>query len=83
MRYAVWAMLIVLVILQQSGWAADRSELLFGFLPAPLMFHGVISLAAGLVWLLATMYAWPVDDESTSTMASTGERVLPAAGDEQ
>ena len=82
-------MLIVLVVLQQSGWAADSSELFFGFLPAPLMFHAVISLAAGLVWLLATIYVWPVDDDSDSTMAnfgttdSTGERAHSATGDEQ
>ena len=83
MKYLVCGLLVLLVVLQQSGWAADRSELLFGFLPAGLVFHGAISLAAGLVWLLATMYAWPVDDESTSPTASTGARALPAAGDEQ
>jgi hypothetical protein len=83
MRYAIWAMLIVLVVLQQSGWAADRSDLLFGFLPAGLMYHGIISLAAGLVWLLATIYVWPVDEESAPTMTSTGERAIPVVGDEQ
>ena len=64
MRYVIWGLLLVLVLLHQSGIAADSTELLFGFLPEGLAFHIGISLAAGVTWLLATIYAWPVDEES-------------------
>lgn len=70
MRYVVWGLLAVLVVLHQSGpaalWAkpAERVELVFGFLPAELLFHAGISLAAAATWFLAVRFAWPVEDET-------------------
>ena len=64
MRNVVWGMLLLLVVLHQSGIASDSTYLLFGFLPARLAFHIGISLAAGATWLFAATFAWPVDDEA-------------------
>lgn len=63
MRYVVFGMLLILMVLHQSGIAADSKTLLFGFLPAGLAFQMGISLAAGATWLFAALFAWPVDDE--------------------
>jgi hypothetical protein len=66
MRYVVWGLLLSLAVLHQSGIASDSTHLLFGFLPTGLAFHIGISLAAGATWLLATLYAWPIDDSTAS-----------------
>ncbi|MBT4864068.1 MAG: hypothetical protein HON53_02965 [Planctomycetaceae bacterium] len=77
MRYVVWGLLLILVVLHQSGIAIDSTKLLFGFLPEGLAVHIGISLAAGATWLLATLYAWPIDESSESENAESsngGER---------
>lgn len=60
MRYVIWGALFVLLLLQQDypRWA-DSPELVFGFLPTPLAYHMLISLVAGLLWFLATVFCWP------------------------
>ncbi len=51
MKYAVWGLVVLLVVLHQDVWNWDNDRLVFGFLPMTLAFHGGISIAAqrGLV----------------------------------
>ena len=77
MRYVVWGLLLMLVVLHQSGIASDSTRLLFGFLPEGLAFHIGISLAAGVTWFLATRFAWPVDESTAGENAET-----PAGGEQ-
>ncbi len=60
----------VLIVLHQDIWLWDNATLLFGFLPVSLAYHMGISIAAGVVWFLATRYAWPVAEER----AADGEK---------
>ena len=70
MRYAVWILVVVLLVLQQDYWQWDNTELLFGFLPYTLAYHAGISLAAALVWVLAVNFCWPAGlDEIESAEA--------------
>ena len=63
MKYLVWGLVALLVVLHQDVWLWGSDDLAFGFLPVTLLYHACISLAAGAVWLLAINVAWPVDDD--------------------
>ncbi len=65
MKKVIWGLVILLVILHQDIWFWDDGRLVFGFIPVTLLYHSSISLAAGFVWFLATIYAWPVDTDSS------------------
>lgn len=56
---AVLAML--LLILHQDYWFWTNKTLVFGILPMGLFWHICISIAATVVWYLATQIAWPLD----------------------
>ena len=58
-------LVLVLLILHQDNWFWTDDTLVFGFIPIAMFWHVCISIAATLVWYLATKIAWPAD-ESTS-----------------
>ena len=66
MKYLVFGLILLLVVLHQDVWNWDNDRLVLGFLPYTLAFHGCISIAASVVWLLAARFAWPdhLEDES-------------------
>jgi hypothetical protein len=47
--------------LHQDYWFWTNKTLVFGILPMGLFWHICISIAATLLWLLATRIAWPID----------------------
>ncbi len=72
MKFFVWFLVALLVILHQDYWFDavfgllnidgshwHNSTLVFGFLPHTLVYHAAISIAAGVVWWMATKYCWP------------------------
>ena len=59
MKYFVWLLVLLLVILHQDYWQWNDGTLLMGFLPYTLAYHVGISLAAAAVWTLAVFYCWP------------------------
>lgn len=61
MRYVVWFLVILLIILHKDLWYWDDRTLVWGFMPITLFYHGCISVAASCVWFLATIFAWPTD----------------------
>lgn len=71
MRKVVWGLVLLLAILHQDLWFWEDSTLVGGIVPIGLFFHACLSVAAGLVWWLATIYAWPIDD--TEESAGGGE----------
>ncbi len=63
----VWiiaALVVLLLILHQDNWFWEDDTLVFGFMPIGLLWHAGISIAASLTWALATVIAWPLDEES-------------------
>ena len=63
-RNIIWLAVILLVILHQDFWFWDTYEpLVFGFMPIGLAYHVGISIAASIVWFLATKFCFPVADE--------------------
>ena len=66
MRGGIWAIVALLIVLHHDLWLWESTTLLFGFLPVSLAYHMGISAAAGIVWFLATRYAWPSSDELAS-----------------
>jgi len=68
MKGLIWALVILLLILRQDNWNWENSELVLGFLPVGLFYHACLSVACGIVWLLAVRFAWPagVDADSSS-----------------
>lgn len=62
MKVLVWMLIAGLILLHQDVWFWEDGRLVLGFLPVGLAWHVGLSLAAALVWWLATRYAWPVED---------------------
>lgn len=52
-------LVVVLLILHQDNWFWDSDTLVFGFIPIGLFYHACLSIAASVVWFLATRIAWP------------------------
>ena len=73
MKHVVWTLIALLIVLHQDVWFWDDRRLVFGFLPVSLAYHMALSLAAAAVWWLATIFAWPVQDEE-KTLAGRGEK---------
>lgn len=71
-RYVIWALVVLLIILHQDNWLWDNQTLVFGFMPITLLFHAGISLAAGVVWFLATRFAWPDELEHVEPVEVKG-----------
>jgi hypothetical protein len=65
-RYLIWIAFVLLLILHHDWWLWDSGYLLFGFLPAGLAYHALISILAGALWALAVVYAWPADIDKES-----------------
>ncbi|MBP85417.1 MAG: hypothetical protein CMJ64_01675 [Planctomycetaceae bacterium] len=59
MKYFVWSLVALLVVLHQDYWQWDNATLDFGFLPRSLTYHACISIAAAGVWVMATQFCWP------------------------
>lgn len=59
MKYVVWILVALLLILHQDNWFWDDKTMVFGFLPVGLVWHIGISIAASIIWFLATQFAWP------------------------
>ena len=75
MRFVVYGIVIVLMILHHDVWNWNRYEpLVFGVIPIGLAHHVGISLAAGVVWFLAVNFAWPSDVERIEREAAEAER---------
>ncbi|MDV6034438.1 MAG: DUF3311 domain-containing protein [Phycisphaera sp. RhM] len=70
MKYLVWGLVVLLVVLHQDLWNWDNDRLVFGFMPVTLAYHAGISIAASVVWFLATKFAWPSDLEGVTETAS-------------
>ena len=59
MKTLVWVLVVILLIIHQDFWFWEDSRLVFGFIPIGLFYHACISIAAGIVWYVATVVAWP------------------------
>lgn len=63
MKRALWPAVIVLALLHHDFWFWNDTRLVFGFLPIGLAWHVGFSIAAGILWALASKYAWPEEIE--------------------
>lgn len=59
LKYLIWMLVGVLIVLHQDYWQWDDATLDFGFLPRALTYHVGISIAAAIVWVLAVQFCWP------------------------
>jgi hypothetical protein len=73
MKYVVWGLVVLLIILHQDNWFWTDSRLVFGFLPITLLYHMCISTAAAITWLLAVRFAWPAELESSESPVEEGK----------
>ena len=76
MKYFVWILVVALLIAHQDNWNWNDDRLVFGFMPMGMFYHVLISLAAGFVWFLVCVFAWPCelkeDDPIDSNAGSKG-----------
>ena len=76
MKYVVWGLILLLVVLHQDVWFWDDATLVFGFLPMGLAYHALYSVVAGLIWFVALHYAWPKEVEEFGR--PSGKEEIPA-----
>lgn len=72
MKYVIWGLVAALIVLHQDNWNWNDTTLVWDFMPKTLLYQACISLGAGIVWYLATIFAWPVDDDDIPTPAQEG-----------
>ncbi len=73
MKYVIWIGIALLLILHQDFWLWNDGSLVFGFLPVGMAYQIGISLAAALLWWLATLFCWPdVDIHDTADAVEEG-----------
>ena len=70
----MWLSAAALFVLHQDFWWWDNRTLVFGFLPVSLLYHAVFSIVAGLIWALASKYAWPADIEAWASETDDASR---------
>ena len=75
MKYVVWGLVVLLIILHQDVWLWENDTLVAGFMPITLLYHACISLGTGITWYLATKFAWPavLDDDSAAAPTNPEE----------
>jgi hypothetical protein len=66
MHKLIWGLVLLLVVLHQDFWNWDSTTLVGGVVPLALFYHASLSVAATVVWFLATRYAWPAELEEAS-----------------
>ena len=71
-RKLVWLLVLALFVLHQDFWWWDSKFLVMGFMPIGLFYHAAFSIAAGIVWALATTYAWPTEIEAWADETAEG-----------
>ena len=76
MKYVVWGLIAVLVVIHQDIWNWDNDKLVLGFLPITLAYHAGISIAASIVWLIAATMAWPVNSEDDDNGTASGNTAI-------
>lgn len=61
MKYFVWLLVLLLVVLHHDYWNWHRVELVGGILPVGLVYHMALTVATAVVWYIATRRLWPAD----------------------
>lgn len=69
MKYSIWIFVALLLVFHQDYWQWANTSLDFGFLPRTLTYHVGISIAAAIVWMLATKFCWPEGLEDSTEPA--------------
>ena len=87
MKYAIWVLVVALLILRQDNWLWENDKLVFGFMPIGLFYHVCLSIAAAAVWWLVGRTLRPVEEirgrVAEIGLGELGERVPePGSGDE-
>ncbi len=73
MRYTIWLLVLVLLIIHQDNWFWNDPRLVFGFIPVGLFYHACISIAAATTWYLAIRFAWPVEPANAAAVGKNSE----------
>ena len=80
MKYVIWTMVALLVLLQQDYWQWDDTTLVAGFLPYTLVYHAGISLGAAVLWFMVTKFCWP---DALDSIVPENESVAGADSEDQ
>ena len=59
MKRFTLALIVLLFFLHQDFWLWDSQRIVWGVLPIGLVYHLAFSVAAAVVWAIATKTLWP------------------------
>ncbi len=68
-----FAALILLYVLHQDFWLWDNGTLVFGFLPAGLLYHAGYCVLASLLLAFLIRHAWPANLPAGQSEEDTGK----------
>jgi len=80
-RRWIWAGFVVLFVAHHDFWWWDDRMLVWGGVPIGLAYHAGFSVAAGLLWALASRYAWPTHIEEWADQPGRGGASAEAGAD--
>lgn len=78
MRYAVYALLVLLYVLHTDVWYWSDPRIVLG-LPIGVTYHVLWTLVVSVAFGLAVRYAWPEELEALGPTAGS-DRVSPSRG---
>jgi hypothetical protein len=68
----IWGGFLALCVLHHDFWWWGDRTLVMGILPIGLAYHAAISVAASVLWALASRYAWPEHIEAWADQPARG-----------
>lgn len=72
MKTICWVLVVLLIVLHHDFWLWDDGTLIGGLVPIGVVYHMGISVAAAIVWWLASIHAWPLDSAADSDVTAQG-----------
>jgi hypothetical protein len=71
-KYVIWLLILLLVILHQDFWLWSDGRLVMGVLPVGLAYHIGLTIAAAVTWWLATKLIWPAGEDIVADSDTEG-----------
>lgn len=73
MKWIVYLLAVVVLVLHQDCWNFDKATLIWGWLPIGLAYHAAYSIACAILMALLVATAWPKHLEQLENIQRPGQ----------
>jgi hypothetical protein len=74
MKWIVYLLAVVVLVLHQDYWNFDKATLIWGWLPIGLAYHAGYSIACAVLMALLVCTAWPKHLEKLENTPQPGDQ---------